>query len=132
MMTRTHTRPHTPALRALSLSFALASSMVGCGLEAVEGGDEEASGPEIPAEVQTAFDQSCATSSGCHAAGSALVVLEAPESVAILEAASAAGGPYVTLGSLDESYIAQKILDGPNISGGAMPPLPSPGLARRM
>ena len=113
----------TMHLRTMSFTAAIAFATFGCGLEAIEGGDEEG-GTGLPAEVQQAFDESCATSAGCHATGSALVVLQAPDSVAILEASAPAGGPYVTLGNLEESYIAQKILGGPNISGGTMPPTP--------
>ncbi|WP_153258262.1 hypothetical protein [Enhygromyxa salina] len=94
----------------------------GCGLEPVgEGGGEDA----IPPAVQQAFDESCATSTGCHGAGAGQVVLSAPESGQILmTSSSSGGGPFVTLGDLEASYIAQKILGGPNITGGPMPPSP--------
>ncbi|WP_181233892.1 hypothetical protein [Enhygromyxa salina] len=94
----------------------------GCGLEPIgDAGGEDA----IPPAVQQAFDESCATSTGCHSAGAAQVVLAAPESGQILmSSSSAGGGPFVTLGDLESSYIAQKILGGPNITGGPMPPSP--------
>jgi len=104
----------------LCLSFGLA----GCGLEPIEDGGDEEGQAGLPAEVQAAFDQSCATAVGCHASGSSLVVLEAPESMQILESQSTAGGAFVSLGSIEDSYIAQKILGGPDISGGQMPPSP--------
>ncbi len=107
-----------PVLLAALLGPALA-----CGLEEV-GGDEDGGEALIPAPVQRAFDQSCATSAGCHATGSSLVVLSAPDSAAILETSSSSGGPFVTLGDVENSYLAQKILGGPGIVGGVMPPSP--------
>jgi hypothetical protein len=94
----------------------------GCGLEAVgEGGDDD----QLPAAVQQALDESCATSAGCHADGAPQVVLSAPTSVEILtKTSSSGGGPLVVLGDVDGSYLAQKILGGPNITGGTMPPSP--------
>jgi hypothetical protein len=92
----------------------------GCGLEEV---DDDGETEAIPAAVQQAFDESCATSVGCHASGASLVVLSAPESAAILSASSGSGGgPLVTFGDLERSYIAQKILGGSSILGGVMPP----------
>ena len=105
-------------------SLALLSLLMpGCGLEPVgDGGD---GGDAIPAAVQQAFDESCATSAGCHGVGAGQVVLAAPESGQILMASSSSGGgPFVTLGDVTASYIAQKILGGPNITGGQMPPSP--------
>jgi hypothetical protein len=94
----------------------------GCGLEPVgEGGDAD----ELPAAVQQAFDESCATSPGCHADGAPQVVLSAPASVEILsKTSSSGGGPLVVLGNVEESYLAQKILGGSNITGATMPPSP--------
>lgn len=94
--------------------------LLGCGLEEVGDGGET---DEIPAAVQQAFDQSCATSAGCHASGASVVVLAAPESLAILTASSSSGGgPLITFGDLESSYIAQKILGGSSILGSQMPP----------
>jgi hypothetical protein len=98
----------------------LLSSTLACGLEEVGEGGE---GDEIPPPVQAAFNESCATSSSCHAAGSNLVVLAAPESSSILTTGGS-GGPFVTLGDLENSYIAQKILGGSSIIGAQMPPSP--------
>jgi len=114
-MTVQQRRMHTLVLVGASLGL-------GCGLEEIEGGGE---GDEIPAAVQAAFNESCATSSGCHAAGASVVILAAPESAAILTATSSSGGgPLVSLGDLEGSYIAQKILGGPGITGASMPPAP--------
>lgn len=102
-------------------AFLLVTSQ-GCGLEPVgEGGD----GDQLPAAVQRALDESCATSAGCHADGAPQVVLSAPTSAEILsKPSSSGGGPLVALGNVEESYLAQKILGGPNITGGTMPPSP--------
>jgi hypothetical protein len=90
----------------------------GCGLEEVaEGGETD----EIPPAVQAALDESCATNSSCHGAGSNLPVFSAPDSSAILTTGGS-GGPLVTLGDVENSYIAQKILGGPDIIGAQMPP----------
>ncbi len=110
------------SLRFLSLtlvSTASAIAAVGCGLEPVgdSGGESE-----IPASVQRAFNESCATSVGCHDTGSALVVLAAGESEAILSTNSATGDALVDFGNLDGSYLAQKVLKGSGIQGGVMPP----------
>jgi hypothetical protein len=92
--------------------------LFGCGLEEVaEGGETD----EIPPAVQAALDESCATSSSCHGAGSNLPVFSAPESSSILTSGGA-GGPLVTIGDLENSYIAQKILDESPVSGVQMPP----------
>ncbi|EDM77596.1 hypothetical protein PPSIR1_02888 [Plesiocystis pacifica SIR-1] len=94
------------------LALALTPALWGCGLEPIdEGGDE--GGDAIPAAVQQAFDESCATASSCHATGSALVVLSAGESENILSTNSVqTGEPYVSLGEVGDSYIATKILSG--------------------
>ncbi len=123
-MTVHQRRMHCSSVRSFGLLGLLGMSLLvgglGCGLEEV-GGD--GGGDMIPPAVQQAFDESCATSAGCHASGSSLVVLSAPESSAILTAASASGGgPLVTLGDVDNSYIAQKILGGSSVIGGPMPP----------
>lgn len=90
--------------------------MFGCGLEEItdEGGEDQ-----IPAAVQAAFDESCATA-GCHANGSALVNLGPGASAAILTTMASTGEPFVTFGDLDASYLARKIL-GRDITGGPMP-----------
>lgn len=106
--------------RTIPLLLALIGT--GCPLEPIgEGGDADM----LPAEVQRAFDESCATSTGCHASGAPQVVLDAPGSSEILDkSSSAGGGPFVTLGNVDESYLAQKILGGSGITGSIMPPSP--------
>ncbi|MFO7563901.1 MAG: hypothetical protein R6X02_14740 [Enhygromyxa sp.] len=117
--TSTSTPTPIPTVIAAAL---LLGPLLGCGLEEVGEGGE---GDEIPAAVQQAFDESCATSTGCHSAGAAVVVLSAPESSAILSASSSSGGgPLVTFGDLESSYIAQKILGGSTITGAQMPPSP--------
>jgi hypothetical protein len=105
-----------PNLSMLVLAM-LASTA--CGLEPIgEGGDEDM----LPEAVQLAFDESCATSAGCHADGAPQVVLSAPASAEILSKSSSTGrGPLVTLGNLEQSYLAQKILGGSDITGGPMP-----------
>lgn len=111
---------HSGTLLAAALLVPLFGPLLGCGLEEVGEGGE---GDEIPAAVQQAFDESCATSVACHAAGASVVVLAAPESAAILTASSGSGGgPLVTFGDLESSYIAQKILGGSSITGSQMPP----------
>lgn len=104
----------------ITLLAGLLIPALACGLEEIGGDDDDEA---IPAAVQEAFDESCATNSSCHAAGTNLIVLEAPHSSAILKAAGS-GGPLVTFGDLDNSYIAQKILGGPSIIGAQMPPAP--------
>jgi hypothetical protein len=117
-MTVQQRRVHTFGSLVL-LVFGLVPA-IGCGLEEIDDGGEL---DEIPPAVQRAFDQSCATSSGCHGSGASLVVLSAPESAAILTGTSASGGgSFVTLGDLEGSYLAQKILGGSSIIGGVMPP----------
>ncbi|PRP90914.1 hypothetical protein ENSA5_59890 [Enhygromyxa salina] len=109
--------------RKTSALLGLSLLAFGCGLEPV--GEDGGDGEDIPPAVQQAFDESCATSAGCHAVGSSLVVLEAPESGQILTSTSSSGGgPFVTLGDLEASYIAQKILGGPTVAGATMPPSP--------
>jgi hypothetical protein len=110
-----------PAPGGALLAFLLAAS-TGCGLEPVgEGGDTD----ELPAAVQQALDESCATGPGCHADGAPQVVLSAPSSAEILsKTSSSGGGSLVVLGNVDESYLAQKILGGPDITGATMPPSP--------
>ncbi len=89
-----------------------------CGLEEVEDGGQT---DEIPAAVQAAFDETCATNSSCHGSGSALVSLAPGESAAILELSSGATGePLVVIGDVEGSYLAKKML-GTDIVGGPMP-----------
>src|SRR5690606_6831382 len=116
-------RMHTRELLTLvAITIGLSSSSLGCGLEEIEGGE---GGEEIPPAVQEAFNESCATSSACHSSGSTVVILSAPESAAILTANSTSGGgPLVSFGDVEGSYIAQKILGGSSILGAQMPPAP--------
>ena len=101
---------------SLVLGLALLPSL-GCGLEEIkDSGNQD----QIPAAVQTAFNETCATNTTCHANGAALVNLGPGASAAILTTMASTGDPYVTLGDIDNSYIARKIL-GRDISGGPMP-----------
>lgn len=112
-MTRT-TRIHSHSLAVLALAWLPA---LGCGLEEItDGGNTD----QIPAEVQAAFDETCATNMTCHANGSALVNLGPGSSAAILDTNASTGDPFVKFGDIEGSYLARKIL-GTNISGGPMP-----------
>ncbi|MFV8749072.1 hypothetical protein ACNOYE_00820 [Nannocystaceae bacterium ST9] len=90
---------------------------LGCGLEEIKGGNTQ---DQIPAEVQRALDETCATNSTCHANGSALLNLGPGASAALLDTMASTGDPFVVFGDLEASYLARKIL-GTNISGGPMP-----------
>ncbi len=99
------------SLMALALVPAL-----GCGLEEItDGGTADA----IPADVQAALDETCATA-GCHANGGALVNLGPGASAAILDTMASTGDPFVTIGDVEASYLARKML-GTDISGSKMP-----------
>ncbi len=90
---------------------------LGCGLEEItDGGNADA----IPADVQAALDESCATSNACHAGNPALVELSASGSAALLDTNSPSGDPYVKFGDIEGSYLARKML-GTNITGAKMP-----------
>ena len=85
------------------------------------GGDEEC----VPTAVQAAFDRSCARG-GCHdaAGASAGLVLSAPSSADVLQrTASQKPMPLVTIGDVQGSYLAQKLLPDPTtpIVGSPMP-----------
>lgn len=108
----------TRTLSTLAAGLSLAS-LAGCGLEPLddEGGDE------IPPAVQQAFTESCATSTSCHASGAPQVSFAEGELAGVLSQTGATGVPFVTLGDVDNSYVAEKILGLPSIAGGVMPPL---------
>lgn len=106
-------------MRALAISISISCvALSGCGLEAIDDGGD--GGDQVPAEVQAAFDQSCALA-GCHGGGVS-PDLSAGGSAQILSTNSSTGEPLVVLGDVDGSYLAQKILAGPGIQGGVMPP----------
>ncbi|MCA9682368.1 MAG: hypothetical protein KC457_09250 [Myxococcales bacterium] len=106
-------------MRALAISISISCvALSGCGLEAIDDGGD--GGDQVPAEVQAAFDQSCALP-GCHAGGVG-PDLTAGGSAQILSTNGTTGEPFVVLGDVDGSYLAQKILGGPGIQGGTMPP----------
>lgn len=106
--------------RTTRITLMLLASVVlplGCGLEEItDGGTDNA----IPAEVQAALDESCATSNACHAGNPALVELSASGSAALLDTNSPSGDPYVDFGNIEGSYLARKML-GTNITGAKMP-----------
>lgn len=90
---------------------------LGCGLEPIE---DDGSEDQVPAAVQAAFDETCATA-GCHANSGALSPKLGPgASEALLTTLASTGDPYVVIGELESSYIARKIL-GTDINGGQMP-----------
>lgn len=88
------------------------------------GTDEEGPpAPEaVPAEVQLAFDGSCAIA-GCHVADvrPAMLSLEAADSASIVERRSTQTSlVLVRVGSLTESYMAHKLLPDDQLPAGAM------------
>lgn len=97
-------------------------------LEAVDEGDGgTGGGAVIPPAVQAAFDKNCAIPA-CHDAGtrSQGLSLAAGDSAALLEGQLSAGGlPLVTIGDLEASYLAQKMLPNGEYQGGRMPTLPN-------
>lgn len=107
------TRTNPTAFTALLLLPLLG---LGCGLEEItdEGGEDK-----VPAAVQAALDETCATA-GCHINGGALVNLGPGASEALLTTMASTGDPYVVIGDLEASYIARKML-GKDIQGGPMP-----------
>jgi hypothetical protein len=108
----------TNSLRVFTAVFTASMLLptIGCGLEEItDGGGED----KVPAAVQAAFDESCATA-GCHANGGAQVNLGPGASDALLTTMASTGDPFVVLGDLEASYVARKIL-GRDITGGPMP-----------
>ncbi|NVB36907.1 hypothetical protein G6O69_03635 [Pseudenhygromyxa sp. WMMC2535] len=102
----------------LLLPASLAMATVACGLEPIgDGGDED----PIPAAVQLAFDESCAGASGCHGEAPGSISLLSGDSAAILDLSGATGTPLVVFGDVEGSYLAQKILASPEITGQPMP-----------
>lgn len=86
---------------------------------------EGTDGPCIPPAVQDAFDRSCARA-GCHDAdgSGAGLSLTSGASAGLLSATSSQTSiPLVTIGDLDGSYLAHKLLADPPtpIMGGRMP-----------
>ena len=100
-----------PALCALALPALLA----GC-VEELGPVDDVGMATSIPAEVQAAFDNSCATPN-CHLGASAAagLNLEAGASSGILSATASTGLPMVTLGNVGNSYLAIKCLPSDNL-----------------
>ena len=110
-------------LKTRSLRLLPVLALVGCDqLSVLEAGDGEVC---IPPAVQESFDDACALG-GCHdpSGGAAGLVLSAPSSANVLvRSATQRSMPLVSLGDLDSSYVAHKLmLDPPEpIVGARMP-----------
>lgn len=81
--------------------------------------DNETGGGGVPTAVQERLTASCALV-GCHVAGSTAPDLSEAGGGAWVEA-SGSGGPYVTFGDVDNSYLVEKML--PNPSAGSQMPI---------
>jgi len=112
--------------RALVLSLCtplMALSLVACDqVKKIDEGDDSGSGSAVPAEVQERLTRGCAVEGGaCHTSDNAsLVDLSAAAAGAWLDQ-SGPGGPYVTFGNVNASFLVEKMLPAPS-SGGQMPP----------
>jgi hypothetical protein len=113
---------------ALPLSSLL--SLAACGDLVAVGDTDGPSGGGVPAAVELAFAEACATS-GCHDAATraAGLSLAGADLEAIVDGPSSAGIPMVTIGDVAGSYLAIKMLPDDVLSaqglervGGRMPP----------
>lgn len=97
-------------------------ALAGC--DQVKKLDEEGdtgSGSAVPPAVQQRLTQSCAIP-GCHISGSVAPDLSEASGGAWVSQAGA-GGPYVTFGDVDNSYLIEKMFPSPS-SGSQMPLAP--------
>ncbi|MEZ4380915.1 MAG: hypothetical protein R3A79_06180 [Nannocystaceae bacterium] len=109
---------------------ALALSLIACGDLVAVGDTEGSTGAGVPAAVELAFAEACATS-GCHDAATraAGLSLAAADLEALIDGPSSAGIPMVTIGDVAGSYLAIKMLPDDVLSaqglarvGARMPP----------
>ncbi len=106
---------HTIALMLAAGALAL----TGCDqVTKIDQDNETGGGGGIPAPVQERLTASCALV-GCHVSGSTAPDLSEASGGAWVEA-SGAGGPYITFGDIENSYLIQKMFPEP-ASGGQMP-----------
>ncbi|MCA9658110.1 MAG: hypothetical protein KC486_07185 [Myxococcales bacterium] len=115
---------------ALPLSLSLSLGLAGCGDLVAVGDSEGTAGGGVPAAVEFAFAEACATA-GCHDAATraAGLSLAGADLDAIVDGPSSAGVPMVTIGDVAGSYLAIKMLPDDVLSaqglervGGRMPP----------
>jgi len=107
----------------------IAWTLLGCIEKADDPGTD---GGGVPQAVQQRFELYCSTSVACHAAGGYAPTLSTPASDAILSGISGQGGiPFVEIGNIDNSYLAQKIL-GTNIGATQKMPVGNPAIEGRV
>ncbi len=90
-------------------------------VEKLEAGGEINSASLVPQAVQLRLTESCAIP-GCHTTGSVAPDLSAAGGGAWV-GQSGAGGPFVTFGDLDNSYLVEKMFPSPG-AGSQMPLAP--------
>ena len=90
-------------------------------VEKLEGGGQANAGSLVPTAVQLRLTESCAVP-GCHVTGSIAPDLsEAGGGAWVTQ--SGAGGPLVTFGDVDNSYLVEKMFPSPTV-GSQMPLAP--------
>ncbi len=114
--------------RSITLMLAAgALALGGCDqVKKIDEGSETGGGEGVPGPVQERLTASCATSTSCHASGGLSPDLSGGSAWLTQ---SGGGGPYVSFGDLDNSYLVQKMLGSPGIAGTIMPPPGQPELA---
>lgn len=96
-----------------------AFTLAGCDqVKKIDQGDETGGGGGVPTAVQERLTASCALV-GCHVSGATTPDLSEAAGGAWIEA-SGAGGPYITFGDVDNSYLVQKMFPAPS-AGSQMP-----------
>jgi len=107
--------------RTITLMLAASAfTLTGCDqVKKIDEGNETGGGGGVPTAVQERLTASCATSTSCHVSGGLAPDLSG--GTAWLTQ-SGAGGPYVSFGDVDNSYLVQKMLGSSGITGGIMPP----------
>lgn len=116
-------------VRGIEMKRTITSMLAVCGLVLLscdqvkkidEEGAETGPGGGVPAAVQERLTASCALPGGaCHVNNAALVDLSAASGGSWVDQ-SGQGGPYVTFGDLNNSYLVEKMLPDPRF-GGQMP-----------
>ncbi len=97
-------------------------ALSGCDqVKKIEEEGDTGSGSAVPAAVQQRLTESCAIP-GCHASGSVAPDLSEAAGGAWVSQ-SGAGGPFVTFGDVDNSYLIEKMFPAPS-SGSQMPLAP--------